>query len=229
MKAVDASSFNNYNKPEKVCKFKLNPPETDVMVLRMLVKRPYADLALPKDLEWTRTMIEEATWSQERMNIFQPFCYLTVRHGIQMPVRDQEEWHVDGFSTQITHLPEQNYIWCDNNPTEYADQSFNVPMDFDPDLHNVNWLLQDQVLDACIKKVEVGAMYCFDPYVLHRRATIEGPVHRTFIRVSFTPIEIADKNNTPNPDLPTYHVRDGVKDFRNRLRRYVPKTGQLSV
>jgi hypothetical protein len=40
------------------------------------------------------------------------------------------------------------------------------------------------------------------------------------VRLSYTPIEIADSNNTPNPLLPTNYTRDGVKDFRDTLVRY---------
>lgn len=39
------------------------------------------------------------------------------------------------------------------------------------------------------------------------------------VRISFTPIEIQDKNNTPNPLMEGKDIynRDGVKEFRNQL------------
>jgi len=60
-----------------------------------------------------------------------------------------------------------------------------------------------------------------DPYVVHRRPPISNGVVRTFVRISFTPIEIPDVNNTPNPLIPTQHyITDGVKSFREHLLDY---------
>jgi len=141
-----------------------------------------------------------------------------VRHGEVRSVTD-DEWHVDGFSTFITHIPESNYVAVNHTPTEYLVQPIEFPDDFDPLVHNVQWYIQNRAsLD--VRRLKPHTLYCFDPYFIHRRPSIEPGTHRTFVRVSFTPIEIADDANTPNPLLPMrVYERDGVT-IRNALSDY---------
>jgi hypothetical protein len=45
---------------------------------------------------------------------------------------------------------------------------------------------------------------------------------RTFVRISFVPIEINDINNTKNLLIPRVYSGDGVA-YRNRLINYTPQ------
>ena len=63
-------------------------------------------------------------------------------------------------------------------------------------------------------------VYGFDPYVVHRRPDGTNGMNRCFIRLSYTPIEIEDVNNTYNPLLHTDYKRDGIKEMRNKLVDY---------
>ncbi len=109
-------------------------------ILRLLVKSPYSKgLRLTKDIEWLEGVIHQAAEHQsKKIGITHPYTYITVRSGIVQCTRDGE-WHVDGFSTRYTHLPEANYVVVfGDTPTEYAVQSFNFPSDFNPLVHNVH-------------------------------------------------------------------------------------------
>jgi len=211
--------FKDANKIVKLEKYKFECPYDDQYILRMIVKVPHQDFKIPTELEWLSDMIMDAVDMQNAMGIRQPFCYITVRHGIVRSEND-DMWHTDGFSTTISHLPEQNYIISDCYPTEYVERAFDFPNDFNPDMHNVHLFFNDHIIPSDIKVAEPNMLYVLDPYIVHRRTQIPDGTKRTFVRISFTPIEIMDDNNTPNPLLPIrkYH-RDGV-EVRNKLLHY---------
>lgn len=216
------SQFSEMNAPLPVWSGSVALPTGEQKVLRVLVSTPYSGgLRLPADLSWASGLIQEATrYQSDVVGIRHPYTYVTVRHG-EVDTTTDDEWHVDGFSTRYTHLPEANYVIVYGNvPTEYAAQAFPFPSDFDPLRHNVQRFFQKRVRAESIRSLEAGTMYFVDPYVVHRRPPgVVGP--RTFIRISFTPIEIPDVNNTANPLLPTPHyVMDGVREFRDCLLDY---------
>lgn len=187
-------------------------------VLRMCIKDPQSSIVIPKELEWLSKAIAQARVAQDHLGIRHPYMYVTVRCGSkQFPTTD--EWHVDGFSTRISHLPEQNYIFATNCPTQYAARRYNIPLNFDPLVHNINTLLEPQVRDQDIYELDEDTMYLIDPYVLHRCPEIPEGMWRCFVRISFTPIQINDINNTQNPLLPQTYTQDGVA-YRNSLFKY---------
>lgn len=176
----------------------------------------FGEYVIPKELEWVRPLIELCDSNQKLIGIRQPFVYITIRSGLVESVTD-DLWHVDGFSQNITHLPEQNYIWSNNYPTEYVTKLFDFPIDFNGLKHNIHLFFQDNIDDKDILLMNKNTIYCLDPYVIHRRSPISNNKNRCFIRLSYTPIEIEDINNTINPLLFTNYKRDGVKDIRNKL------------
>lgn len=217
--ALNLNQYSQVNKPDKVQKIKLEIPQESQMILRMLIRTPYDEYQLPKEVEWMVDLFFWAHQSQKNIGVNQPFVYLTIRHGIANFEKD-DEWHVDGFSTNVTHLPEQNYVWVDKIPTEYVEQSFDFPKDFDPRSHNIHWFLEEKVRNENIRTCDPETVYCFDPYVVHRRPKITQGMLRTFIRITYCPMEINDVNNTINPLIETNYKRDGVKSFRNKLVKY---------
>lgn len=164
-------------------------------------------------------LIYEVHRHQENIGIRQPFCHITVRHG-EVTSKKDDEWHVDGFSMNVSHLPEQNYIWVNKYPTEYIERRFDIPEDFNPRKHNIHLFFQDVIEDEEIKTLDEETLYCLDPYIVHRRPEVPKGITRTFVRVSFCPMEIKDINNTQNPLLPREYERDGVETFRENLERY---------
>lgn len=218
--ALNLDQYSGINSPEKLGYLDLDTPENRQYILRMLVREPFGGFKVPDELLWLKPLIEAASNHQEQMGIRQPYCHITVRHGEVTSEKD-DEWHVDGFSMNVTHLPEQNYAWVNRYPTEYLERSFDIPGDFDPQKHNIHLLLQDLLGgDENVKTFDEETAYCFDPYVLHRRPQVPTGIERTFVRVSFCPMEIEDVNNTQNPLLPRDYDRDGVEEFRNQLERY---------
>lgn len=221
-----ALSLENYkfnNPPVEVAYYPLfSLPKEEQKILRMIVKFQNSKMIIPEEIEWINPLIQLAIRHQEFMKVRHPFCYVTIRHGICDYVGDSA-WHVDGFSMRYSHLPEQNYIWCSNDATEYLEQKFYFPNDFNPLEHDINSFFQGRVDEKCVRSLKNETLYCLDPYVVHRR-----PVHtqfnfRTFIRITFCQIEIKDILNTINPKIATYHIRDGVKEFRDALKPYAPK------
>lgn len=207
------------NLPENVGRLSLSPPAREQHVLRMLIRRPFDGLCLPHSLQWVLPLVGMAESFQAKVAAH-PFLYLTVRSGVVQSEGD-DQWHVDGFSMQYTHLPEQNYVWCDRVGTEYYDGGIQLPSDFDPLTHNLHWFFQERIEEDRVRSTIPGHLYAMDPYVIHRRPPETRGEKRCFVRLSYTPIEIADVNNTPNPRLPTNYTRDGVEEFRSKLERYV--------
>lgn len=217
--ALNLGQYSVDTVPDKIKRVELNPPQERQYILRMLIKKPFGGFQIPEEYSWMVPMLEVAVEHQEFIGIRHPFCYLTIRSG-EVTSENDDEWHVDGFSLNISHLPEQNYIWSDVCGTEYSEQTFYIPRDFDGRRHNLHKYLGALVDKRFVKKCEEKVVYGLDPYTVHRRPKECNGVVRTFVRISFTPIEIDDVNNTYNPLLHTAYKRDGVKDFRDGLEEY---------
>ena len=191
----------------------LTCPHATQGVLRMLVRYRDDELQLPEELEWVRPLITATDKVMTDNELVMPFTYVTVRHNFETDHTD-EDWHVDGFSMRVSHIPEQNFLWSNTGGTLFAGRAARVAANFDPMKHNINTSVKFIGTGADISAAPNG-VYSFDPYVFHKAPTYTGEV-RTFVRVSYTPIEIDDVNNTPNPLLPRAVTRRGV-EFRNTL------------
>lgn len=86
--------------------------------------------------------------------------------------------------------------------------------------HNLHDYIQENIDPDKTRSTFSGHVYALDPYVIHRRPPETAGSRRCFVRLSYTPIEIADRNNTIKPLLPTNYERDGVTEFRDTLKRY---------
>jgi hypothetical protein len=195
-----------------------NMPE-DQYVLRMMVATPQSDtLFLPQGLEWLREAIALCRLLQGPFGS-KRFIYITVRIG-QVRSTTDDEWHVDGFSMRTPHVPEQNYVWADSEPTEYLEQPFQIPSDFDPLKHNIHRFFQLQADQSKIRTLPLKCLNLLDPYMVHRRPPgSSGLAMRKMFRISFVPIEIEDDTCQQNPLLPSGPYNR--EDIRNRLTDYV--------
>jgi len=192
---------------------------SDQYILRMMIKRPDdGGFTIPDRLLWLLPTIEMTWRIQSHCFVKHPFCYVTVRCGEVKSVTD-DEWHVDGFSMRIPHVPEQNYIWSDSYSTEVLDQQFIIPDDFDPLKHNLHQFFQDRADLSKVRQLKEKHIAFIDPYIVHRRRNDIPPgTLRCFFRISYVPIEIKDDACTPNPHLP--NVAYNSKDYRHSLIRY---------
>lgn len=220
LRILNLATYNAFNQPELVEKFQIQCPYDNQYILRMLVRKGLDDYLIPSELSWIKSLLFRAgKYQNEQISIRHSFCYITIRRGLVRSVTD-DEWHVDGFSTRISHIPEQNYIWSDVWPTEFMIKPIEFPTEFNPVKHNIHKFIQSAISERDeIQAAQENSLYCFDPYVIHRRPNVPKNVKRTMVRISFTPIEIQDKNNTPNPLMEGKDIynRDGVKEFRNQL------------
>lgn len=212
---VNLKDFQSAGSPLGLGRLNLSAPSDEQYILRMVV-RAGGQYQIPDELDWVMPMMKLAQEHQKSIGADHPFVYVTIRHGIVKSKRD-DEWHVDGFSTKVPHTPEQNYIWANQDATEYADLNVKIPHDFDPRQHNINHYLEQHVTEAL--KADSNVVYCMDPYILHRRPSSTTGTQRTFVRISFVPIEINDVLNTQNPSMPKLYTTDGLA-FRSQLKTY---------
>jgi hypothetical protein len=213
-------SLENYGKADGMilqCPLEVTPP-AEQMILRMMVRDPrFPGWKIPPDLAWLEQTIYEQAAIQSFLGIRLRFVYVTVRCGLVTSTTD-DEWHVDGFSMRVPHLPEQNHIWSDCYPTEILDQQFSIPESFNPKLHNLHHYFQDHADPACILLLKPRNIAIIDPYVVHRRPQVPTGVRRCFFRISFVPIEIEDDTCTRNPLLPKRPYNR--TDIRTKLTRW---------
>lgn len=221
-KIKEISDYENLDEPELVDM--KSPPMTDrkeLMILRMLVRPKYGEWKIPLCLDFLKdTILQMAEYDVMRTGIRDSWCYVTVRHGYVQTVTD-DEWHFDGASFRTDIIPERNYIWVNNHPTEYKVGSLRIPKDFDPIRHNLFTFAEWQLALKPIKYTGSCYWYLLSPFCLHRRPPIYDRVTRTFYRICFSDIEGRDINNTENPLLPTpFYGRNPVKTFRDKLTNY---------
>lgn len=113
---VDLEGFREAGLPIEIQPLDLTCPHDEQYVLRMAVRAHGGEIILPAELEWLRGMLEVSQKCQDQLGVDHPFVYITVRHGLVKSKTD-DQWHVDGFSTKVPHLPEQNYVWTSHTGT----------------------------------------------------------------------------------------------------------------
>lgn len=188
-------------------------PHDTQAVLCMLIRYRDNELQLPEELEWVRPLIEATDKVMADNGLTMPFTYVTIRHNFETDHTD-EDWHVDGFSMRVSHIPEQNFLWSNTGGTLFTGSKVLVAANFNPMKHNINTSVSFIKHSADVSAAPNG-VYSFDPYVFHRAPPYTGG-GRTFVRVSYVPIEIDDVNNTPNPLLLRVVSHNGVA-FRKTL------------
>jgi hypothetical protein len=182
----------------------------------MMVCNDGGDVRLPTELEWMRELIDHCRGIQEENGIYHPYIYVTVRHGEVTSVTD-DKWHVDGFSMLAAHHPEQDYIVTSSPGMEVLINGIDIPNDFDPLKHNLHQYIQEHCDGLFYNKLPPNKIFVIDPYIIHRRPKCSGK--RSFVRVSFVPIEIRDDTCCQNPLLPSGPYNR--EDIRKTLVRYV--------
>lgn len=216
-KPLNLQEYRHAHLPEYVAPCYLVFPENPLYILRMLIRSQNEDqYSAPDNLFFLKPFIDACIAYQKKyVRVRHPFLYLTVRHGPVVSETD-DEWHVDGFSMKYNHLPEQSYIWANHSPTQFGTVELDIK-GFNPAKHNIHKLIQrHNPLPAVGSRP--NAIYCIDPYIIHRRPpNLNKDAWRSFVRVTFSPIEIRDVNNTLNPFVVSNNDFDGVKQFRDKL------------
>jgi hypothetical protein len=219
---LNLSDYKRVSSPIEIAHRRYAIPHERQYVLRMMVRSPESNgFQIPPELEWIKGTILELDAIQRDNGLQNQFVYVTIRHG-EVTTKTDDIWHVDGFSMRVPHFPEQNYLWTDHTPTEYAEQEFDLPESFDPIKHHLHWYFDERVRPENIRQCKEEMIYLFDPYFVHRRPNSASGTTRTFWRISFIPIEIEDGRCQQNP-LMLSKLYSG-DDIRTRLSRWTNQT-----
>jgi len=126
-------------------------------------------------LQCTRDFID--TFGQENYN--QSYIYLTVKHMYQAPNTsfNRMGWHSDGFMTD-----DINYIWCDKYPTIFNDSKFELTLDDEVSLKEMDI----QALPINDKIFGENKLLRLNQYCIHKVAPVTEGCMRTFFKLSFS-------------------------------------------
>lgn len=228
-KDFDMNLFKYPYMPLFLGKYKMDIENIDVNVLRLPIRLNKANspggkdkIFLPKECLFAKDFI------LAQINYHRQFYWMNSDAYIYLTIRTTEKdcwysnsqnWHIDGFqgSSNNVHIPEQDFIWSNVNPTEFLLQPFYVD-GLDPSKNDINEYFNDNANEAMSYKGVENGVYVITPYNVHRVSNNEFNEKRVFIRLNFSPIAIDDDTNTQNPMLPLKY--SNRKDVRNFLWSY---------
>ena len=145
-----------------------------------------------------------------------PYIYITVRTTDgNCYYQTAQDWHVDGFqgSSADRHIPEQDIVWSNCNPTEFSIQ----PMfceGLNPSKHSIVNFFNTNINNDDVYTGVPNGVYLLTPYNIHRVSVEPFLQKRVFVRLTFSPVPIIDATNTPNPCIEVEErYRRDVRDF----------------
>jgi hypothetical protein len=199
-------------------KVDMKPPQgQELFVLRLLIKKPDTEFVMPEELGFLKDFVAETACYQATHfpDYADRFVYMTLRSGLVRSSND-DSFHADGFQgiSVPRHIPEQNYIWMDRDPTLFAVQPYFVEH-LDPARHDFHEYFNRCTDMANVQQAKAGEAYIMDPYHIHARPVLSADTWRSFVRICYSPVEIRDDTNTPNKWLPMGPYNR--EDIRNRL------------
>jgi len=178
--------------PTVVDAIKLDPQEmcfVQYLPIGMAEREGLGDfINIPENLSWVRPLIN-SVWIEDKINL-DNYIYLTVKHLYVTPsnMGNRPGWHSDGFGTD-----DINYIWCDQYPTEFCIQDFDITEDCETSLKE----MEDQARVLNIKTYGENTLLRLDKYNIHRTPVI-GEGYRTFIKISISKNRYNLKGNAHN-------------------------------
>lgn len=142
---------------------------------------------IPDNLSWTRPLVNMVL--KEGVSD-ESYLYLTVKHLYVTPsnMGNRPGWHSDGFGTD-----DINYIWCDQYPTEFCIQDFNLSEDCGTSLTE----MEQQARAQNVKTYGENTLLRLDKYNIHRTPII-GEGYRTFVKISVSKDRYNLKGNAHN-------------------------------
>jgi len=149
-------------------------------------------LYLPKNLGWSERIIRRAYFDADIDN---QYVYLTAKHlwvDSSNP-GNRKGWHIDAYLSE-----DQNYVWCDRNPTEYIPSLDS--WEFSED-HEKSMEEMAQVAPlATVREIPLKTVVNMERTV-HRVKEDILPGMRTFVKVSFSKHKYNLEGNARNPLL----------------------------
>jgi hypothetical protein len=145
----------------------------------------FSGVRIPQNLKWCEPLVNMCM-----QQTFDKYIYLTVKHLYVTPsnMGNRPGWHSDGFGTD-----DINYIWCDNYPTEFCIQDFNLSEDCDASLKE----MEQQAKVENVKTYGENTLLRLDKYNIHRTPVI-GEGYRTFVKISVSKDRYNLKGNAHN-------------------------------
>lgn len=142
------------------------------------IATPTSEIRLPDNLQQFApivSLVRDYDWDLFDMS----YVYLTAKtlwvSGEY--IGNRPGWHSDGFGT--TDL---NYIWYDRAPTEFYEDSFELPRDCDDAMD----IMERHAYGKKIITYADKHLLALDPRVIHRCPVGFAPGMRTFVKVSIS-------------------------------------------
>lgn len=137
------------------------------------IKMPHSDIRIPENLAWTKPLVN-LTYFLEN-----DYIYLTAKHLFvaEGSVGNRPGWHCDGFLSE-----DWNYLWSDSVPTEFCIQDFNLTMDHEVSLKE----MENQINSENIITYPNNTLLELDQHVVHRPSIAKQSGFRTFVKISIS-------------------------------------------
>lgn len=147
------------------------------------------------------------------------YVYLTAKFMYQPPLNsfNRMGWHSDGFMTD-----DINYVWCDVNPTLFANGDFDLTMDDEVSLKQ----MERQVRFSDLVRYPENTLLRLDQFNIHRVADCEEGKMRAFLKISFSKDKYDLIGNSHN-----YQMQYDWPMKQRKSERNIPqsKAGELLI
>jgi len=149
----------------------LNPSEFCFVQYMPIKMAGSGDVRVPKNLSWINDIVRRIGFSSD------DYVYATVKNYFVSGgcAGNRPGWHSDGFMTD-----DINYIWYNENPTDFCVQEFIIDQDCDKSLQQ----MESQALDINIVNYPCNTLIRLDQSVIHRVAVSKIGCVRAFVKIS---------------------------------------------
>lgn len=171
---------------------------------------------LPDQYKWVMPLIDKAMLNSYS-DFKNPYIYLTVKSGwvVGEHTMQRPGFHTDGFMTD-----DINYLWSDNNPTQFIGGCIlGVPQD-----HKESLELFDSILDGWdVKPLEYpnNSLLRLNEKVIHRSRPVMTTGFRNFVKITISDHQYRLIGNTVNPMV----KGDWINDIERSVTRNCPLGG----
>lgn len=165
-------------------------------------------MAYEKRLDVFKPLISEVISDLSVEQYYESYIYITAKHVYvdKEHCGNRPGWHSDGFLSD-----DLNYIWCDSNPTVFAElkDGFNLTPD-----HELSLPQMERQADNYAYPVtyEPFALLKLDQYVIHKAPDRCISGYRTFVKISVSKYKYNLKGNSIN------HLLDYKWDYQPRKK-----------
>lgn len=217
-KVFDQERFKYPYLPLYLGNFKIDIDKVDLNVLRLIISDHDYELHVPEQFQPLMDFITtQCNYHRQHYPANNsPYIYITVRTTDgDCYYNTAQEWHVDGFqgSSEHRHIPEQDIVWSNCNPTEFTLQPVFCE-GLTPSKHNIVNFFNETIDENNVYTGIENGVYLLTPYNIHRVSIEPFKQKRVFIRLTFSPVPIIDSTNTPNPCINVEEkYRKDVRDF----------------